>query len=220
MHDHPTVSVRVVAAEDGTADQMPGVMTAMMSVLDAAEHPIRRKLPALPADIVVYVTTGSSVVPGTGLAAWTRAENILISLNPEDPRGVLAVVDQDVSSAFAHEAHHLTRLQGLDEEPSLIVSAVFEGLGTVFEREFSGRTPPWGDYDRRVIADWTSELLLLPESAATAEWLFSHPDGRRWIAYRVGTYIVDRACAETAATAASLVLAPTEAILTAAGFAA
>ena len=49
------------------------------------------------------------------------------------------------------------------------------------------------------------------------QWMFRHPDGRRWIGYRAGTYIADRAIAASGLSAAQLVLVPTDEILEMAG---
>jgi hypothetical protein len=47
--------------------------------------------------------------------------------------------------------------------------------------------------------------------------MFQHPDGRRWIGYRAGTYIADRAIAASSRSAAELVQTPTGEILSLAG---
>lgn len=39
--------------------------------------------------------------------------------------------------------------------------------------------------------------------------MFRHPDGRRWIAYKVGTYLVDRAVRASGKTPAELVVTST-----------
>lgn len=89
---------------------------------------------------------------------------------------------------------------------------VSEGLATAFERDFSGRRPPWSEYPEDVLA-WVTELLKVPESERWDQWMFQHPDGRRWIGYRAGTYIADRAIAESGQSAAELVFTPHEEIL-------
>ena len=61
------------------------------------------------------------------------------------------------------------------------------------------------------------ELLAQPESASTNDWLFQHPDGRRWVGMRAGTYLADRAMKALGRTAAELAATPTAEILAAAG---
>ncbi len=99
---------------------------------------------------------------------------------------------------------------------SFMDSVVSEGLATAFERDSGGRQPPWGEYPEQV-RTWVHELLRLPLSAPYHHWMFHHPDGRRWIGYRAGTYIADEAIAASGRSAAELVLTPTDEILKMAG---
>ena len=95
---------------------------------------------------------------------------------------------------------------------------VSEGMATAFERDFAGASPPWGDYPDD-ISTWVDELIALPMSAfgSYAKWMFKHPDGRRWIGYRAGTYIVDQAMAASGLSSAELVLTGTAEVLQLAG---
>jgi uncharacterized protein YjaZ len=95
---------------------------------------------------------------------------------------------------------------------SFMEGVVSEGLATVFERDFGGRETPWGEYPEDV-EEWVTELLELPVSAPYNQWMFQHPDGRRWIGYRAGTYIVDQAILASGFSAADLALAPTDKVL-------
>ena len=91
-------------------------------------------------------------------------------------------------------------------------AVVSEGLATVFARDATGWTPPWGEYPKEVTA-WVSELLRVPPGAPSGSWMFKHPDGRQWIGYRSGVYIVDQAQKKTGLSAADLVRAPTAEVL-------
>jgi hypothetical protein len=44
-------------------------------------------------------------------------------------------------------------------------------------------------------------------------WMVEHPDGRRWIGYRAGTFIADQAIAASGRTAAQLATMPTDEVL-------
>jgi hypothetical protein len=57
---------------------------------------------------------------------------------------------------------------------------------------------------------------LQPPTANRSEWLSRHPDGRRWIGYKAGTYLVDQAMKRLNRSSAELVLTPTAEILAAA----
>jgi uncharacterized protein YjaZ len=95
-------------------------------------------------------------------------------------------------------------------------SVVTEGMATAFERDFGKASPPWGLPPPDVM-EWTRELLLEPETASRETWLFRHPDGRRWIGMKVGTFLVDRAMKTSGRTSAEMVALPTEEILRLAG---
>jgi hypothetical protein len=43
--------------------------------------------------------------------------------------------------------------------------------------------------------------------------MFKHPDGRLWIGYRAGTYLVDRAMAKSGKTSVSLLTVPVQEIV-------
>jgi hypothetical protein len=49
-----------------------------------------------------------------------------------------------------------------------------------------------GAYPAEVDA-WTAEFLSQPGDAPVRDWMYEHPDGRRWIGYKVGTRLADRA---------------------------
>ena len=101
---------------------------------------------------------------------------------------------------------------------SFMEGVVSEGLATAFERDFGGWEPPWGEYPEDV-EEWVAELLELPLSAHYSDWMFRHPDGRRWIGYRAGTYIADQAILASGRSAADLVHTATEEILRMSGVA-
>jgi len=99
---------------------------------------------------------------------------------------------------------------------SFMDNVVSDGLATVFERDEGGRPTPWGEYPDDV-REWVAELLDLPVDASYHEWMFLHPDGRRWIGYRAGTYIADKAIERSGLSSAQLVNTSTEEVLRFAG---
>jgi hypothetical protein len=91
-------------------------------------------------------------------------------------------------------------------------SVVTEGMATTSERDFAKANPPWGVAPPEVL-EWTRELLLEPETAPPDRWLRRHPDGRRWVGIKVGTFLVDRAARASGRDAAQLIEASTEEVL-------
>lgn len=95
---------------------------------------------------------------------------------------------------------------------SFMDTVISEGMATVFARDSAGVATPWSDYSGEV-ADWSDEIRNLEPGFNYSEWMFSHPDGRRWIGYAVGTYLVDLAVAASGKTAAELATTSTGEIL-------
>jgi len=130
--------------------------------------------------------------------------------------GIETVFEDGSASCFAHEAHHAARYVAAGSavfDDRVISAAVFEGLATAFEEEITGNVPPWGLYDDVEADWWVEELRQLAPGTNSRPWRFLHPDGRRWIAYRAGKRIIDRAKQATGSTAADLVAASTDEVL-------
>ena len=96
----------------------------------------------------------------------------------------------------------------------VIDRAITEGLATAFERDFAKVDPPWGKAPPEIL-DWTRELLRQPGESSDpfTPGRRQEGEGRRWVATRVGTYLVDRASRASGKSAADLVFASTSEIL-------
>jgi hypothetical protein len=193
---------------------------AVREVCMATEPEVRALLPALTQQIELAVQTGTFVIPETGEVGMAAAPGrIRWTVDPSRPGGVAAVARSQLRFTLFHELHHLVRgwvISGGVPLTSFMDAVVSEGLATAFERDFAGRRPPWGEYPEDV-HQWVVEFLELPVSAPYLHWMFQHPDGRRWIGYRAGTYIADQAMAASGLSASELVLTPTGEILRKAG---
>jgi hypothetical protein len=168
---------------------------------------VRMLLP-LPEQIVVRVQPGRDVMRETGENGTAVHPNTVVwTVDPSHRGGVREVAHTWLRACLFHELHHLVRDAAIRREAMLDV-AVTEGMATAFERDFAGVAVPWGEYPPTADA-WVQELLALPDSAKRGPWLGRHPDGRRWVALRAGTYLVDRASHASHKTSADLVLAST-----------
>lgn len=140
---------------------------------------------------------------------------------PSRPGGVEAIAEKHLRSTLFHELHHTVRGYAIREPgspDSFMDFVISEGLASVFERDAAGDRPVlWADYPAEVDS-WVEELMALPLDAPYADWMFTHPDGRRWIGYRSGAYLVDLAVASSGRSAADLVHASTEDVLDLAGY--
>ena len=186
---------------------------AIEDIVESTAIETRRVLPTLPRGLVIRIHPGKDVIPETGETASTVSPATVIwVVDPAHKGGVLSVVHTWLRATLLHEFHHLVRTQTITST-SLMDEVITEGMATVFERDVAGVSPPWGTYPENA-ADWVAELIALPPGSGTSYWVRArHPDGRRWIGMRAGTYLVDRAMKASGRSAADLVSAPAEEVI-------
>lgn len=195
----------------------PGERDTIETIADSAVAEIRRHLPTLPPELILKVYPGTDVIPETGETGSTAGtDRVFWIVDPQRPGGVIRTATRELRGTLFHELHHLARSQ---TQPSitLMQRVVGEGLATVFERDVAQMSAPWGKYPPEVGA-WTKELLALPSETSSRPWMSRHPDGRRWIGYKVGTYVAERAMRASNKSAAELVHTSTADVLRLAGF--
>ena len=105
----------------------------------------------------------------------------------------------------------IVRVQSLGYRGSLADRVINSGLETVSARDFAATSYPWTTYPPEV-EDWVAELLE-PPAVDHHAWMVRHPDGRRWIGIKTGTYLVDRAVQASGKSVVDLVSTPTDEIL-------
>lgn len=212
-------AIRVFFANDAfyaLSREERDLITELANETDAEVRAILPNL--LPETIVLTVTVTTGGIPETGTSGYAAsAFNIGFVINPWRPEGVRNIVTQHLRTTLFHELHHVARGFVMESSPlprTLMEAVISEGLATAFERDFAEAKPLWGEYPDNVDA-WVIELMSLPDSAYAQyqSWMLMHPDGRRWIGYRAGTYIVDRAMQATGLSAADLVRTPGDEIL-------
>ena len=204
------VSVRYLRSDSYTFSRTD--RNVIDQIVGSTTAEVRRLLPDLPPELELTVRPGSDVIKETGETATpTPPAGVVWTVDPGRPGGVVEVATTQLRATLFHEFHHLVRLaQG--HPRSIVEHAVFEGMATVFERDFAGVDPPWGKYSDDVVG-LEKEMLQLPDDGSVRHWLFSHPDGRRWIGIKVGAYWVDRAVAMSGGSSASLVSTPASEVL-------
>jgi hypothetical protein len=173
---------------------------------------VRPLLAALPAKIHLTIRPGSDVIDVTGETAAAMAPDaIMWTVDPHSHGGVVAITRTWLRATLFHELHHLARSSAADPR-SIVDYAIYEGMATIFERDFAGVQTPWGAYPENV-NQWADELRRLPENASRRDWIYSHPDGRRWIGIKVGAYWVDKASAKSKRSSADLCTTSTRDVL-------
>ena len=189
---------------------------AMRTIANATETEVRKLLPTLPRKITLEVRAGGQVIPETGeTGAAVSPGHVRWTIDTGRPEGVMAIVENHLRTTLFHEFHHLARgwvMSGGAERTSFMDGVVSEGMATAFQRDFAGGEMPWGTYPDDV-ESWVEELEALPRDARYDQWMFLHTDGRRWIGYRAGTYLVDQAMRVSGRSSADLVLTPTHEIV-------
>ena len=189
---------------------------AITKIAVDATREARRLLPSLPAHIELTVRAGTDVIAETGETGTAiPPASIIWTVDHTRSGGAKGVAVAWLRASLFHEFHHLVR-STLGVPLTILDRAVFEGSATIFERDFAGVSTPWGAYPVNV-QEWAVELLAVPPDANVRDWIYAHPDGRRWIGMRVGAYWVDRAIASSGQTAAELALLPTDQIMGFAG---
>jgi hypothetical protein len=188
----------------------------MQEIADAAARDAKTLLPAFPTRLTLVVTPGKDVIPETGeTATAVLPGTVYWTFDPD--RDVLSTIRKELRATLFHEMHHLVR-DARAPRATLMDSVIAEGMATAFERDFAKANPPWGIAPPEDEAmQWSRELLRQPDDASREQWLFRHPDGRRWIGMKAGTFLVDRAMRAAGRNAAELVALPTEEILRMAG---
>ena len=205
----------------GTAAFPPDALPLITEVALATVTEAREHLPDLPSRLVLLVYAGTNVIPETGIGSAAIAPSVIAcTFDPAHHAGVTGVVMKELRPTLLHELHHIARgfvMYSGRPATTFMDFVVSEGLATAFERDVGGHLAPWGNYPDNV-REWVKELLSLPISASYRDWMFQHPDGRRWIGYRAGTYLADRAMAALGMSAGELARIDTGEVLRLAGF--
>jgi hypothetical protein len=133
------------------------------------------------------------LIEETGDSAHTyNSEFIELAFDPTKDRQGLEVILSGVRPGVFHEMNHAARFNIPIYHKTFLDNCVMEGLATVFTRDYTGEKAGWADYPKNV-SDWLYELIDKNDMFYWQEYMFKHADGRRWIGYKVGTYIIDQA---------------------------
>lgn len=161
---------------------------------------VRKLLPNLPESIQIYFSD-YGILEDTGIGGYAYSSDIItISLDPNfDDK---EKQEANIRPTVFHESFHLSqRFTGEDGPFSAIDNAFYEGMATVFEREYAGVLEPYGDYrqlSEEKLKQWTEELRKLSaevfdDEEVYSKWKFYHHELKeRWIVYRTGTWLVDQ----------------------------
>jgi len=159
----------------------------------------RQLLPDLP-DNITFVWRNNLIIPGNGTGG-TLLEPSLLGIGYDPNFKNKELLARNLRSTVLHECFHA--VQGWsDEKPklkpeTLLEDGVLEGAATVFEREFGQTNPPWSQYENdKTMLLWFEEIKDLEldlNNIIYNDYKFGEIDGHKWMLYKLGTWVVDRA---------------------------
>ena len=146
----------------------------------------------LPKDLTFLVQVSVwECIPETGEGGYTKNSRLIIlSLDPGLPYGEEYLLKTLKSTVF-HELNHAVRYESSLWHKDFTDSCIMEGLATVFERDYGKSKPLYGHYKVAESKKWLKEITAFKDNYNWGDYMFKHPDGRRWIGYKVGTFIID-----------------------------
>jgi hypothetical protein len=185
----------------------------IQSIADTTTREVRGMLPTLPAFLTLRIESGQQVDPETGEAAASRPPDVVYwTVDLTRTGGASVIARAHLRATLFHPFCYLARRAATGPGGRLKDEIVSMGLATVFARDVGGHSEPWGAYPEQVTS-WAEEVLALPDDAPRDQWMDHHPDGRRWIGPKVGTYLVDRAVRSSGRAVTDLVSASTDDII-------
>lgn len=168
-------------------------------VISNSYEEVRVILPKLPERIQIYFKD-SGIIKELGVGGFAYSDSI-ISIALDSHFKDKELQKSELRSMIFHESLHIYQhYTGTGVSYTPLEGAVYEGMATVFEKVYAGKLQPYGDYSGatiRELKNWTNLLGVMTtkdyENNKTYEkWKFYHPRlKQRWIAYKVGTWIVD-----------------------------
>jgi tetratricopeptide (TPR) repeat protein len=169
------------------------------SIIIQSEKEIRALLPKLTENIRLVVTIidrNIDEVGGvTGRAETHMPGEILVEISNVFPGGIKEAAKTALASTLFHEIHHIYRGWAIRDNkfgPGISNAMVNEGLAVAFSEIYTGDLTDGNSYTDDA-DNWVKEILLLPLDASYAQWVMGeHPDGRTYIGYRAGNYLIHK----------------------------
>ncbi|MFT4847521.1 MAG: hypothetical protein ACI83B_000040 [Sediminicola sp.] len=200
------VNVDVVFQEDSlkfTESQK----VLIREVISNSEEEVRDLLPKLPDSIKVIVEAVDwdlDIVSGvTGRTETNSPPLVLVQISHNYKGGVIDSVYQGIKSTIFHELHHLSRGWAIQDNkysygiPNAMVN---EGLAVAFTEIYTGNINEVNAYTDEA-DNWVKEILALPLDASYSDWVMGeHPDGRTYIGYRTGNFLVRKSMTKSRKT--------------------
>jgi len=132
-------------------------------IISDAFDEVGKLLPELPKTIQIYFSD-YGIIPESGTGGFAYSPDIItVSIDPDFKNKKKQ--HKELRSTIFHESFHIFQNYTGQTGPfSAIDNAIYEGMATVFEREYCGIWQPYGDYrktpEERLKA-WVKDLQKL-----------------------------------------------------------
>lgn len=194
--EHKSGKVDIVFQEDSLKFTEPQ-KDFVREVIRNSEKEVRNLLPKLPDSIKIIVENVDwdlDIVGGvTGRTETNSPPLVLIQISNNYRGGVIDSVNLGIKSTIFHEFHHLSRGWAIQDNkfgPGIPNAMVNEGLAVAFTEIYTGRVNKVNAYTDEA-DNWVREILALPLDASYDYWVMGeHPDGRTYIGYRTGNFLI------------------------------
>jgi hypothetical protein len=172
----------------------------IQNVISQSEKEVRSLLPNLPEGIKVIVEKVKwdlDIVGGvTGRTETNSPPHVLIQISNNYQGGNMDSVEMALKATIFHEFHHLSRGWAIQDNkfsygiPNAMVN---EGLAVAFTEIYTGVINEVNAYTDEA-DNWVKEILALPLDVSYSDWVMGeHPDGRTYIGYRSGNFLIRKA---------------------------
>ncbi|NCS83135.1 DUF2268 domain-containing protein, partial [Candidatus Saccharibacteria bacterium] len=157
---------------------------------------VRGLLPELPEDVSIWLDN-QHMIPETGSGGFAYAPDIMtLSFDPDFTDK--EAWRKNLRGTMFHEAYHMvqghTDQRPVNQYKTALENGIYEGCGTIFEREYAGVTPLWGDYSQHSdeqLNQWRDSLAKITKKdyeetdhETYYQWAFWDPnDKQRWKMY-------------------------------------
>jgi len=189
-------NVNVVFQEDSLRFTEPQ-KDFIREVIINSETEVRNLLPMLPDSIKVIVENVDwdlDIVGGvTGRTETNSPPLVMVQISNNYQEGIIDSVHSGLKTTIFHEFHHLSRGWAIQDNkfsygiPNAMVN---EGLAVAFTEIYTGNVNKTTAYSDEADS-WVKEILDLPLDASYSDWVMGeHPDGRTYIGYRTGNFLV------------------------------
>lgn len=196
----PTLEIKVHFDESGK-NLTDADKTEIKQVIISQAKEVATVLEGLPARVVIEVQIiDRDLQTVDGVTGWTNEHDpvgkMVALISGVYPGGVVQATKVGMKTLIFHEFHHLTRGWSIHQneyEQGIDNAIINEGLAVVFAEEYVGVRHEVNAYSDEA-QEWVEEILELPKDANYSDWVSGeHPDGRKFIGYRTGNYVIRKA---------------------------